>query len=74
MIDCYYTLMPPQFEEQEDTESVNQLVCYKGVHLYVRPYDATHYQVMALCTTNPGNYLRRDVRPGTLIPFLHSKF
>ena len=71
MIDCYYTLTPPQFVEQPGGKTAaSHLVCYKGVNLYVQPYDAQHYQVTGLCTTNPANYLRRDLMPGALIPIL----
>lgn len=71
MTDVYYTLMPPQmvfFDEKAVPES--QLLCYKGVNLYARPYDAGHYQITGLCTTNPKYYLSRELQPGALIPIL----
>lgn len=71
MIDCYYTLTPPQFAEQSgEKTAASHLVCYKGVNLYVRPYDVQHYQVTGLATTNPACYLRKDLMPGALIPIL----
>ena len=71
MTDVYYTLMPPQmvfFDEKAVPES--QLLCYKGVNLYARPYDASHYQITGLSTTNPKYYLSRELQPGALIPIL----
>ena len=71
MTDVYYTLMPPQmvfFDEKAVPES--QLLCYKGVNLYARPYDASHYQITGLCTTNPKYYLSRELHPAALIPIL----
>ena len=73
MIDCYYTTMPPQFENLEnplEKPAEIRMVCYQGVHVYVRPYDAAHYQITGLCTTNPAYYLREDLKPGALIPIL----
>ncbi len=73
MIDCYYTAAPVQFEEESRNANANRMICYKGVHLYVRPYDAGHYQVVGLCTTNPAHYLQKDLMPGALIPLLNDK-
>ena len=73
MPDCYYTVTPPQFAAEGAEPPASQLVCYKGVNLYVRAYDSRHYQVTGLCTTNPGHYLRKDLMPGTLIPMLGSQ-
>lgn len=69
MDDFYYTIAPPKMTtEPEDVTTRSHLVCYKGVNLYVRPYDAHHYQITGLCTTNPAHYLNRELAPGALIP------
>lgn len=36
--------------------------------MYVQPYDARHYQIVSLCTTNPAHYLDKTLTPGSLIP------
>lgn len=66
MNDCYYTMTPPQW--QSDANSKSHLVCYKGISMYVQPYDARHYQIVSLCTTNPAYYLDKTLTPGSLIP------
>ncbi len=74
MADCYYTTMPPQFtEEAHQADTAAQMICYRGVKMYVRPYDAGHYQITGLLTTNPAHYLREDLKPGTLIPIFSEK-
>ncbi len=77
MIDCYYTAAPIEFESALDTQKTepeaDQMICYKGVPMYVRPYDASHYQVVGLCTTDPAHYLKKDMMPGALIPLVNIK-
>ncbi|MGM9526510.1 MAG: YlzJ-like family protein [Peptococcaceae bacterium] len=69
MTDVYYTVQTPQFaSETSGQTSASQLICYKGVRLYARPYDKSHYQITGLCTTDPACYLRKDLMPGALIP------
>ncbi len=70
MIDCYYTNAPVQLTAQNENTSTSQMICYKGVNIYVRPYDASHYQVVGLCTTNPAHYLQKNIMPGALIPLV----
>lgn len=68
MDDFYYTVMQPQFTQEQDSADAPFLIRYKGVPLYVRPYGGRHYQIVSLCTTDPAPYLRDDLAPGTLIP------
>ena len=69
-MDVYYTITPPTFETAlERVESKRQLICYRGTILYVTPYDAQHYQILDLCTTNPAVYLKKEFQPGHLISF-----
>lgn len=68
MDDFYYTIAPPEWTQKQKPAAACHLVCYKGVNLYVRPYDASHYQIAALCTTNPAHYLDKTLAPGALIP------
>lgn len=69
MIDVYYTLRPPcMVQEDAAAQPASRLVCYRGVPVYVRPYDEQHYQITGLCTTDPAQYLKAELRPGALIP------
>lgn len=70
MHDFYYTIMAPQQQEEEKALPQARLVCYKGVHLYAAPYDEENYQIVQLCSTNPKDFLRQDIAPGTLIPLI----
>lgn len=72
MEDFYYTVLPPQKKStQQATRS--RLMKYRGVLLYAAPYDAEHYQIQQLCSTNPADYLCVDLQPGSLIPLLRTK-
>ena len=69
MIDVYYTLQPPCLElQQGGKQSASRLVCYKGVPVYVQPYDENRWQITGLCSTNPAHFLRADLKPGAFIP------
>lgn len=68
MDDFYYTIAPPQMQAvQDDKQSSSKLICYKGIKMYVRPYDDEHFQITDLCSSNPKDYLKADLMPGSLI-------
>ena len=70
MHDCYYTMVPLQLDSPSQVErTASHLVCYKGIPMYVRPYNAAYCQVTDLCTTNPAYYLQKELMPGALIPY-----
>ena len=66
MDDVYYTILPPQ-QVVKEKQAVAKLVKYRGVLLYAIPYDAEHYQIQQLCSTDPADYLAPALQPGQLI-------
>lgn len=68
MDDVYYTILPPQ--QRAEKQPAAKLVKYHGVLLYATPYDAEHYQIQQLCSTNPSDYLTPALQPGNLISLI----
>ena len=69
MDDVYYTILPPQQVNQEKPPAA-KLVKYQGVLLYATPYDAEHYQIQQLCSSDPADYLKPALQPGKLVNLL----
>ncbi|MBR6755900.1 MAG: hypothetical protein IKM15_03005 [Peptococcaceae bacterium] len=69
MEDVYYTILPPKQAVQEKC-TASKLVKYRGVLLYAIPYDAEHYQIQQICSTDPADYLTPALQPGQLISLI----
>lgn len=64
-----YTPLPPEvvLEGMDKEYPQCQEISYNGAKLLVEPYGPDKYKIVRLISTNPRDYLRNDLQPGTEI-------
>jgi len=61
----YYTIYPIQFAQENPCQML--LCTYQGVKMYVRHISGRDYQIQQILSTEPKDFLNRNIAPGKII-------
>ncbi|WP_425060923.1 hypothetical protein SCACP_16840 [Sporomusa carbonis] len=66
-----WTIVPEEaiFVNQNQSIAAYEEIEYSGQKVLVEKVSAKEFRVVRLLTTNPSDYLRNDLQPGTIITY-----
>lgn len=66
-----YTMTPQEqiFPEEQQEQSGQMMMSYKGIPVLAEQLDGTSYRIVRVMSTDPSHYLNAECTPGTKISF-----